>query len=261
MRVQLLRSLDGTQYHTRGTPFRRTTLVPVPAAATSRDRLVAAAFELFEGHGYDATTVDEIATRAGTGRSTFFRHFRGKEDVVLPDHEALLGRVGGRLATASPGGYEVALREAAGIVLAHYLAEGPTARARYRLASSVPAIRDREIASVQRYVRLFAQHIHRWLDTEPDGPLRAELVASAVVIAHNHVLRRWLRGETDDDAATAALLDHSLTLAVSLLRAPAEPGGTPTVVIAGDQADVEQVVQAVRAALGKKPATPGLGSS
>ncbi|WP_418058207.1 TetR/AcrR family transcriptional regulator [Pimelobacter simplex] len=235
----------------------------MPVTATSRDRLVAAAFELFAGQGYDATTVDEIAARAGTGRSTFFRHFRGKEDVVLPDHEALLGRVGERLATSSPTGHEVALREAAGIVLAHYLAEGPTARARYRLASSVPAIRDREIASVQRYVRLFAQHIHRWLDTEPDGPLRAELVASAVVIAHNHVLRRWLRGETDDDAATEALLDHSLALALPLLHGPAAaPGaGTPTVVITGEGADVEQVVRAVRDALGKKPDAPGLGSS
>ena len=232
--------------------------------ATARERLVAAAFELFEGQGYDATTVDDIATHAGTGRSTFFRHFPTKDDVVLPDHEALLRRVDDRLATASAGGREHALREAAGIVLAHYLAEGPTARARYRLASTVPAIRDREIASVQRYVRLFAQHIHRWLDAEPDGPLRAELVASSIVIAHNHVLRRWLRGETDSDAATEALLEHSLTLALLLLRGTGggeATGGPPTVVITGAGADVEQVVRQVRAALGKKPARSGLGSS
>ncbi|MEV5002704.1 TetR/AcrR family transcriptional regulator [Nocardioides sp. LML1-1-1.1] len=221
---------------------------------TARDRLVAAAFELFEGQGYDATTVEEIASRAGTGRSTFFRHFRGKEDVVLPDHEALLGRVADRLATAGAGGREVALREAAGIVLAHYLAEGATARARYRLASTVPAIRDREIASVQRYVRLFSQHIHTWLDAEPDGPLRAELVASSVVIAHNHVLRRWLRGETD---APEALLDQSLAVALPLLRGPAAPA--PTIVITDGSADVEQVVAQVRDALGKNGARAGLG--
>lgn len=221
---------------------------------TARDRLVAAAFELFEGQGYDATTVEEIASRAGTGRSTFFRHFRGKEDVVLPDHEALLGRVADRLATAGAGGREVALREAAGIVLAHYLAEGATARARYRLASTVPAIRDREIASVQRYVRLFSQHIHAWLDAEPDGPLRAELVAASVVIAHNHVLRRWLREETD---APEALLDQALAVALPLLRGPAAPA--PTVVITDGSADVEQVVAQVRAALGKNGARRGLG--
>ncbi|GAA3551005.1 TetR/AcrR family transcriptional regulator [Nocardioides daeguensis] len=217
---------------------------------TARDRLVAAAFELFAGQGYDATTVDEIAAKAGTGRSTFFRHFPTKDDVVLPDHEALLHRVDERLATASPAGREVALREAAGVVLAHYLAEGETARARYRLASTVPAIRDREIASVQRYVRLFAQHVHRWLDTEPDGPLRAELVASSVVIAHNHVLRQWLRGDVDDAATTRALVDRALDHALAVLRGPVTDGG-PTIVITGSDRDVEQVVRDVREALGR----------
>lgn len=213
--------------------------------ASTRDRLVAAAFELFESQGYDATTVDDIAARAGTGRSTFFRHFRGKEDVVLPDHDALLGRVAGRLATAAPSGAETALREATGMVLAQYLAEGETARARYRLSSRVPAIRDREVASVQRYVRLFSQHIHAWLESEPDGALRAELVASSVVIAHNHVLRRWLRGDTNDPEA---LLGPALGLALTLLHA----GGTPerpTIVITSGSTDVEQVVRQVREAL------------
>jgi AcrR family transcriptional regulator len=235
----------------------------VPVPTPTRDRLVAAAFELFESQGYDATTVDDIATRAGTGRSTFFRHFRGKEDVVLPDHEALLGRVADRLATASRSGGETALRESAGMVLAQYLAEGATARARHRLASSVPAIRDREIASVQRYVRLFSQHIHDWLSAEPDGALRAELVASSVVIAHNHVLRRWLRGDTD---APEELLDHALGLALGLLH-----GATPeqpTIVITNGVSDVEAVVRQVRDALapsrtrapaGKNRGRSGLG--
>lgn len=210
----------------------------------TRDRLVAAAFELFESKGYDATTVDDIATRAGMGRSTFFRHFRGKEDVVLPDHEALLRRVADRLAVASRSGGETALREAAGMVLDQYLGEGETARARYRLASSVPAIRDREVASVQRYVRLFAQHIHEWLAADPDGALRAELVASSVVITHNHVLRRWLRGDTD---APGELLDQALGLAFPLLHGTA-PRGRPTVLIT-DGGDVEEIVRQVRDAL------------
>jgi AcrR family transcriptional regulator len=220
---------------------------------TARDRLVAAAFELFEQRGYAATTVDEIATLAGTGRSTFFRHFRGKEDVVLPDHDALLGRVAGRLATATRSGAEVGLREAAGIVLAHYLDEGVTARTRYRLASTVPAIRDREVASVQRYVRLFAQHVHAWLDAEPDGRLRGELVAASIVIAHNHVLRRWLRGEIEDDDAVS-LLDRAFDLALVLLHRPG--GSQPAVVITGD-ADVEDVVRQVREALAGRSAASG----
>lgn len=214
---------------------------------STRNRLIAAAFDLFEQQGYDATTVDDIAARADTSRSTFFRHFRGKDDAVLPDHDALLARVGERLSLSAPGSRALALREGARVPLDHYLGEGATAQARYRLASTIPSIRDREIASVQRYVRLFAQHIHGWIDTEPDGPLRAELVASSVVIAHNHVLRRWLRGEVDD-TATRPLLAHTLTLAVEPLR-PREPGTSPTIVITGHDTDVDDVVARVRAAL------------
>ena len=229
----------------------------------TRERLIDAAFELFEAEGYDGTTVDAIATRAGTGRSTFFRHFRGKEDVVLPDHEMLLPQMRARLTTASVDAREVALREAAGIVLAHYLDEGATARARYRLASTVPAIRDREIASGQRYVRVFSQQIHAWLDAEPDGPIRAELIASSIVIAHNHVLRRWLRGEVDDRATAEALLGQALDLALPLLHAPVATR-PPTIVINGGHADVEEVVTAVRRALGptgKNAASQSIGSS
>ncbi|MBM9459351.1 TetR family transcriptional regulator [Nocardioides sp. zg-536] len=216
---------------------------------SSRTRLVAAAFELFERQGYDATTIDDIAGLAGTGRSTFFRHFRGKEDVVLPDHDVVLGRVADRLAVASPEGREIALREATGVVLHHYLAEGATARARYRLASTVPAIRDREIASGQRYLRLFVRYVHEWLDAEPNGPLRAEMVAAGVVIAHNHVLRRWLREEIDDEGATREL-DQALDLALVHLHAsPAGAAGPPTVVITHDGAAVEHVLRRVRDAL------------
>src|SRR3712207_5887926 len=57
------------------------------------DRLRAAAFDLFSSQGFDATTVDDIAQHARVGRTTFFRHFRTKEDVVFPDHPGLVAAV------------------------------------------------------------------------------------------------------------------------------------------------------------------------
>ena len=53
-------------------------------------RLRDAAFALFAEQGYDATTVEAIAERAGVGRTTFFRVFGTKEDVIFPDHAAVL---------------------------------------------------------------------------------------------------------------------------------------------------------------------------
>ncbi len=87
-------------------------------------------------------------------------------------------------------------------MLKHYVEEGDLARRRYALTSGVPALRDREIASVARYQRLFREFIADWMgDPAEPAPLRAELMAAAVVAAHNHVLRRWLRGEGPDPVA------------------------------------------------------------
>jgi AcrR family transcriptional regulator len=46
-------------------------------------RLVLAALELFEERGYENTTVIEIAERAGLTKSTFFRHFPDKREVLF----------------------------------------------------------------------------------------------------------------------------------------------------------------------------------
>jgi len=47
------------------------------------DRLVLAALDLFAERGYEQTTVVDIAERAGVTKSTFFRHFRDKREVLF----------------------------------------------------------------------------------------------------------------------------------------------------------------------------------
>ena len=64
---------------------------------SARERLAGAAFELFDERGYEQTTVDDITERAGLGRTTFFRHYRSKEDVIFPDHDRLLEQIADRL--------------------------------------------------------------------------------------------------------------------------------------------------------------------
>lgn len=90
--------------------FREAIAAHVPT--TAAERLVAAAFDLFEKRGFDNTTVDEIARRAGMAKSTIYIHFSGKEDIlvagiqplvdlllgVLDAPEALTGSYASRLA-------------------------------------------------------------------------------------------------------------------------------------------------------------------
>ena len=52
-------------------------------------RLVVAAVDLFTEQGYDATTVAQIAERAGVTRSTFFRHFSDKRELLVAGQETL----------------------------------------------------------------------------------------------------------------------------------------------------------------------------
>jgi AcrR family transcriptional regulator len=53
-------------------------------------RLADAALELFAERGYENTTVLDIAQRAGLAKSTFFRHFQDKREVLFGE-DALAG--------------------------------------------------------------------------------------------------------------------------------------------------------------------------
>jgi AcrR family transcriptional regulator len=55
----------------------------------ARERLVLAAVDLFTEQGYDATTVTEIAERAGVTKSTFFRYFPDKREILVAGQETL----------------------------------------------------------------------------------------------------------------------------------------------------------------------------
>jgi AcrR family transcriptional regulator len=240
-----------------------------------RDRLAQAASALFNERGYEQTTVDDITERAGVGRTTFFRYYRSKEDVIFPDHDRLLAQISERLRVARHDTALAAVSDAVRLVLLHYLDEGDLARRRYKLTSSVPALRDREIATVARYQRLFREFIAGQVsDTLPRaGPgrpaeraqraqLRAELMAASVVAAHNHVLRRWLRGESLDPMRE---LDEAMHQVSGLFTPPARsagrriPDGPGTTIVAfRADADIDAIVPALRRISQDQPPRKGL---
>ena len=55
----------------------------------ARGRLIAAAVDLFLEQGYDATTVAQIAERAGITKSTFFRYFPDKRELLVAGQATL----------------------------------------------------------------------------------------------------------------------------------------------------------------------------
>lgn len=66
-----------------------------------RERLLEAGLALFGEKGYEATSIDEIAVRAGTATGSFYQHFRSKRQLLLALMDELLERLS-RLDLPSP---------------------------------------------------------------------------------------------------------------------------------------------------------------
>ncbi len=228
---------------------------PAKGKPPMRDALVAAAFRLFLERGYEQTTVDDIVTLAGVGRRSFFRYFPSKEDVVFPDHERCLADMTDFLASGD-GTEEPVGRvcDAARLVLRMY-AENPTFSVqRYRLTKKVPGLRAYELSVVWRYERALAEYLRARFAGRRDGTLQADVIAAAVVAAHNNALRSWLRSDGQGDAS--ATVDHALGYVQSAFgTAPPAPlveqPEDVVVVVSRRGAPLWRVVQEIETTLGR----------
>jgi AcrR family transcriptional regulator len=109
----------------------------------TRDRIRASALRLFREHGYDATTVEQIAAEAGVSHMTFFRYFPAKEDVALSDRYDPL--IASALAQTPPA-WPLAERIRAVLVEGLrqvYDAERDALLAQNKLIVATPALRER----------------------------------------------------------------------------------------------------------------------
>ena len=173
----------------------------------TRTAVVAAALELFATRGFDATSVEQIAKAAGISRSTFFRQFGGKDDVIFADHEEMLTSLRTYLDKPHANPW-VAVCEASVMVFRRFAADPELARRRYQVVRQVPTLRDREIVTVFRYERLYDEYLRRSLPGL--DPLDAVSFAAIVTAVHNHVLRRLLRGARTPVSVLRRALDDAM---------------------------------------------------
>lgn len=174
------------------------------SVADFRFEVAETALDLFILQGYDQTSVNDIARGVGISRSTFFRQFGGKEDVIFADHEVLIDELEAFLATIHPDPWE-AVCQAASAVFARFAERRETSQKRYRVVQGVPVLRDRETIMVSRYEKLFSDSLRR--DLPGILPLEAIRFSTAVTATHNYVLREMMLGSP---RGTLQTLEHEL---------------------------------------------------
>jgi AcrR family transcriptional regulator len=171
----------------------------------AQGRLVKAAIELFAERGYDATTVNEIAERAGLTKRTFFRHFGDKREVLFSGAEELaavwLASVAGAPADADPLAVVVAGFPALAEMFEERL---EFARLRSQIIAANPELMERELIKLQR----LAGELKRALLARGVAVNAATLASQAGTTVFSVAFARWV--EQDDPAALARLLAESL---------------------------------------------------
>lgn len=163
-------------------------------------RLVDAAFALFVEQGYAATTVEQIAGRAGTTSRTFFRRFRDKDEVIFADDDELLpsliASIEGDRDAADAGGM---MRSALGELADRMEPERRRLRQRQRIIDQDVGLTGRELAKQARWQRSVTESLReRGFDRDD-----AEVLAAIGFALFTGALHEWLE---HDDAAT--LRDH-----------------------------------------------------
>jgi AcrR family transcriptional regulator len=145
----------------------------------TRQRLTGAALALFVKHGFDGTTVDDIADAANVSRRTFFHYFASKEDVAFAWQdsfgEGLVEAVAAQPAAPDP----LTLAERALLFqLEAFSVEQASALS--RLVEETPALRARDQVKYEGMERAFAEALRKRFPKKSDE-LTVRLAAMIVV--------------------------------------------------------------------------------
>lgn len=157
--------------------------------------------QLFLEHGFDATTVDEIAENVGISRRSLFRYFTSKEDIaaahVAERGHAVLAALQSRSVDEDP--WE-ALRAA---VFASETVDPRQSASQIlrvsRLLRENPSLQGFRLQKQKQWQELWAPEIARRLDHSGDVPARARAIVATALACADAAVDIWVeRGGTGD---------------------------------------------------------------
>jgi AcrR family transcriptional regulator len=172
----------------------------------ARERLERAALVLFTERGFDATTVAEIADRAGLTKSTFFRHFADKREVLFGGQDMLVQLLSDAIRTAPAAATTaeclVAALESTAVAFTperHDLA--PQRRA---VIAAYSELQERELLKRFRFGSAMAEALR----ARGADEVTARLAAEVGVLAFGTAYARW--AEPDNQAPFTEIANGAL---------------------------------------------------
>jgi AcrR family transcriptional regulator len=179
----------------------------------ARLRLVRAALELCTDQGYEATTIAEIAARAGLTKTTFFRHFPDKREVLFAgqdEHSRILAEA---IAAAPAEAAPIEAVAAAVVSLAERFTDENRAFGRMLIAL-IAANDDLKERAAYKHASL-VQATAGALEARNVPPAPAWLAAEVGVRAFHEAFAQWIEPGAEDSLTTLtnASLDRLRTAA------------------------------------------------
>jgi AcrR family transcriptional regulator len=176
----------------------------------TRQALRQAALELFAAQGFDTTTTEEIAERAGVSVRTFFRYFPTKELVLFFGRYDAIQSFAAGLLSQPESASDVEAMRAAFMASAPEFADRRKALVLYEKAVASSATlrgreHDRQIEDVETIGQAIASR--RGL-AKPDE--RCSLMAAVGLLAYRRALGRWLAGPVSGEFADSVADEFDL---------------------------------------------------
>lgn len=188
--------------------------------------IVDAAIELFELHGYDETTIADIAAAAGVAPRTFFGYFASKNDLVFAGAEIRIGAAFTAIADRRPeeSAGEVLLRALGDVVETGHDYGGRSSELRLELIRTVPAVRGRALQLQVDAQRQIARQLHAAYSDQFDEITAGALVGAFMGAINGAVQAMFDIGAQGDSKTRSVVLRRAVeaSLAPCATR-PSEP--------------------------------------
>jgi AcrR family transcriptional regulator len=178
------------------------------------EELQRVALALFATRGFDQVTIEDICADAEVSKTTFYRYFDSKEDVLLGSLHQKLAEMAAALAQrpASESAI-VAVRNAFLEVAAEYQSQRAQKLAVNRIVRTTPSLAARNLQQQTAWEDLL-----RVFFAERDGvdaPALAHCVLAANVVASlRTAMEYWLNAGADSDLPS--VVDEALRLSVAV---------------------------------------------